>query len=87
MSYRVWVVASSSIGTVEGLKDQLGMCRWNYTIRSLQRHVGTSMRSFSEAAGGSGVGCDVEKRTGSRAEESFNKVMDLSCWGPNTLRF
>uniref|UniRef100_A0A7N0V2D6 Wound-responsive family protein n=1 Tax=Kalanchoe fedtschenkoi TaxID=63787 RepID=A0A7N0V2D6_KALFE len=87
MSYKAWVVATS-IGAVEALKDQLGVCRWNYAIRSLQQHARNNIRSLRqgrrmETESGAWY---VEKRAG-RHEESFQKVMELSCWGPTTARF
>lgn len=85
---RAWVVASS-IGAVEALKDQLGVCRWNYALRSLQQHAKSNIRSYIQAkklssASSAAVSQQVKKRT---KEESMRKVMDLSCWGPNTARF
>ncbi|KAI3828259.1 hypothetical protein L1987_02357 [Smallanthus sonchifolius] len=95
---KAWIVAAS-IGAVEALKDQ-GVARWNGPLVELQQHAKTKLLSSccnatvdrssrslitgskyysSSAAGGYGV-----KR---RSEESMNKVMDVSCFGPNTVRF
>lgn len=86
-STKTWIVASS-IGAVEALKDQLGVCRWNYTLRSMQQHVKNNLGSYTHtrklsSASSSAVSNKV-KRT---KEESIRKVMDLNCWGPTTIRF
>ena len=89
---KAWIVAAS-IGAVEALKDQ-GICRWNYTMRSLHQHAKNNLRSVSQAKNVSSasssrkgfeenIGCDNTKKT----EDSIKKVMDLSCWGPTTVRF
>ncbi|KAJ6298041.1 hypothetical protein OIU76_019214 [Salix suchowensis] len=44
---KAWIVAAS-IGAVEALKDQ-GICRWNYTIRLLQQHAKSNIRSFTQS--------------------------------------
>ncbi|CAK8535184.1 unnamed protein product [Lathyrus sativus] len=84
---KAWVVASS-IGAVEALKDQLGVCRWNYTFRSLHQHAKNNIRSYTQAkklsSSSSAAVSDKVKRT---KEESMKKVMDLNCWGPSTARF
>ncbi|KAG2371886.1 uncharacterized protein HKW66_Vig0240070 [Vigna angularis] len=92
-STKAWVVASS-IGAVEALKDQLGVCRWNFALRSLQQHAKNNIRSygkptkFSSAASSASVPTSAAvAHKVNRTEESMGKVMDLGCWGPNTIRF
>ncbi|XP_073004051.1 uncharacterized protein [Typha latifolia] len=76
-----------SVGAVEALKDQAGLCRWNYAIRSLNQRAkkSSNMGSFSQAKR---MSCAVDRRKGvdeqaKKAEESLRTVMYLSCWGPN----
>ncbi|KAL0306464.1 UNVERIFIED_CONTAM: hypothetical protein Scaly_1228300 [Sesamum calycinum] len=95
-----WIVAGS-IGAVEALKDQ-GVCRWNYVLRSIQQHAKNRVQSYyhthvvhhpkpsssSSSAGGmvaQRMMRDFEKVQ--KTEKSLNRVMDLSCWGPTTVRF
>ncbi|KAF9672879.1 hypothetical protein SADUNF_Sadunf11G0090200 [Salix dunnii] len=97
---KAWIVAAS-IGAVEALKDQ-GICRWNYTLRSLHQHAKNNVRSFSHskisasssgsssstaAAAAAAVSNEIQKAKMKRREKSLEKTMDLSCWGPSTSRF
>ncbi|KAK6269864.1 hypothetical protein POUND7_006969 [Theobroma cacao] len=84
---KVWVVAAT-IGAVEALKDQ-GICRWNYTIRSLHQHIKNSIRSFEHQARmlSPSSSAAASNKLMSKSEERMRKVMDLSCWGPSTIRF
>ncbi|KAI0505066.1 hypothetical protein KFK09_016026 [Dendrobium nobile] len=87
-----WIVAAS-ISAVETLKDQGGLCRWNYTMRSLHQKAKKEMGSFSQARRTPSSSSSSSLMDGSivntrgeqakKAEESFRKVMYLSCWGPN----
>ncbi|CAN4104885.1 unnamed protein product [Withania somnifera] len=70
-SRRAWIVAAS-VGAVEALKDQAGLCRWNYPLSCLAQHtkkLSSSLIASSDKA--------------NQSEESLRKVMYLSCWGPN----
>ncbi|KAL5736182.1 hypothetical protein ACOSQ2_030970 [Xanthoceras sorbifolium] len=90
---KAWIVAAS-IGAVEALKDQ-GICRWNYTIRSLDQHLKNNLRSFTQVKNFSSSSSSSSKKVYEekgrkkmkKSEDSFKKVMDLSCWGPSTVRF
>ncbi|KAK7244412.1 hypothetical protein RIF29_39233 [Crotalaria pallida] len=80
-----WIVASS-IGAVEVLKDQLGVCRWNYALRSLQQHVKNNIRSYNQARKlSSASSAAVSNKIKRTKEESMKKVMELNCYGPNTI--
>ncbi|XP_073004038.1 uncharacterized protein [Typha latifolia] len=80
------LLIAASVGAVEALKDQAGLCRWNYAIRSLnQRAKSSSVGSLSQAKR---MSYAVDRRKGvdkkaKQAEESLRTVMYLSCWGPN----
>ncbi|OVA05617.1 Protein of unknown function wound-induced [Macleaya cordata] len=89
---RAWMVAGT-VGAVEVLKDQVGICRWNYAIH---QHTKNPVRSFSQAnrvlscpssSSSSVIPEKILKRDGEekmkQSEESLRKVMYLSCWGPN----
>ncbi|OVA07992.1 Protein of unknown function wound-induced [Macleaya cordata] len=90
---RAWMVAVS-VGVVEVLKDQAGICRWNYALRSIHQHTKNNViRSFSQAKRVSSPAAssvirkkmvrEEEKEKMKQSEESLRKVMYLSCWGPN----
>ncbi|KAG6755336.1 hypothetical protein POTOM_041157 [Populus tomentosa] len=94
---KAWIVAAS-IGAVEALKDQ-GICRWNYTLRSLHQHAKNNIRSFTRSkilasssssrspSAAAAVSNEILKAKMKRRETSLEKTMNLSCWGPSTARF
>ncbi|KAJ6314156.1 hypothetical protein OIU78_017754 [Salix suchowensis] len=98
---KAWIVAAS-IGAVEALKDQ-GICRWNYTIRLLQQHAKSNIRSFtqskimasSSSSGSSSSSTEAAaaavsnemRKANMKRKKSLEKSMNLSCWGPSTTRF
>ncbi|KAF3527004.1 hypothetical protein F2Q69_00047885 [Brassica cretica] len=45
---KAWLVAAT-IGAVEASKDQLGLCRWNYMIRSVNQRIRNNVRSATQA--------------------------------------
>jgi len=84
---RAWMIALST-GGVEALKDQLGVCRWNHSFRSLHQHAKNNIRSYIKAKKfSSASSVAVSNKVKRTKEESVRKVMDLSCWGPSTSRF
>ncbi|KAH1098616.1 hypothetical protein J1N35_015537 [Gossypium stocksii] len=83
-SSRAWI-AAASIGAVEALKDQ-GICRWNYTVRSVVQHAKNHVRSASPAknlSSQSSAAISKGLNKSKQSEESLRTVMYLSCWGPN----
>ncbi|RRT57532.1 hypothetical protein B296_00017242 [Ensete ventricosum] len=73
--------AAASIGAVEALKDQAGLCRWNYALRSLQQRAKSGMGSLAQSRRAASSSSIDEKAK--QSEEALRTVMYLSCWGPN----
>ncbi|KAL5736181.1 hypothetical protein ACOSP7_030656 [Xanthoceras sorbifolium] len=82
-----WVVATSSIGAVEALKDQ-GICRWNHSISSLHQHANNTINSFANASMFSASSSNIFDDKLKKSEElMMEKVVNLGCLGPSTVRF
>ncbi|XP_018437454.1 uncharacterized protein LOC108809809 [Raphanus sativus] len=84
---KAWLVAAT-IGAVEASKDQLGLCRWNYMIRSVNQRIRNNLRSAAQAnrfssSSTTAVASCKDGDKAKQAEESLRTVMYLSCWGPN----
>ncbi|CAN6241038.1 unnamed protein product [Urochloa humidicola] len=81
--------AAMSVGTVQVLKDQAGLYRWNYAFRSAQQRArgavaGTGTGGNALPSGSSGGAAAVAARRKVRQqEEELRTVMYLSNWGPN----
>ncbi|THU48461.1 hypothetical protein C4D60_Mb09t26500 [Musa balbisiana] len=82
------LIVAACVAAVEALKDQAGLCRWNYALRSLHHRAKHSIAPYSQTnrmsssidrwrKGGEGA---VERAK--RTEESMAKIMYLDCWGP-----
>ncbi|WOL08766.1 hypothetical protein Cni_G17519 [Canna indica] len=80
------LVVAASISAVEALKDQAGLCRWNYVLRSLQQRAKNNAGSLSQASRASSS-IDRRKRgdekKAKQSEEALRTVLYLSSWGPN----
>ncbi|CAN0914809.1 hypothetical protein LINGRAHAP2_LOCUS28767 [Linum grandiflorum] len=79
---KAWMVAAS-IGAVEALKDQMGFCRWNYILRSVNHYAKTNVRSISQAknmapCSSAAVVSSSRLKEAQQSEESLRKVMYLS---------
>jgi hypothetical protein len=87
--------AAMSVGTVEALKDQAGLCRGNYALRSAQQRATRGAPAGSTCGGGgnnahhslpssSSCGAAAARRKAKQQqEEELRTVMYLSNWGPN----
>jgi len=82
--------AAMSVGTVEALKDQAGLCRWNYAFRSAQQRArGAAAAGGSSGSGGGralpsgGAAAAAARRKARQQEEELRTVMYISNWGPN----
>ncbi|CAI9275506.1 unnamed protein product [Lactuca saligna] len=74
---RAWMVAGA-VGVVEALKDQ-GFARWNTTIRTIQHHAKSNLRSIAQAKiltspAAMASSKDMEEKA-KQSEESLRKVM------------
>ncbi|KAE8075851.1 hypothetical protein FH972_014538 [Carpinus fangiana] len=83
MSQTSRAFVAASVGVVEAMKDQLGICRWNHVIRSAQQNAKSHLRSFSQAKNLSSSTSAMVLSKARDSEESLRTVMYLSCWGPN----
>lgn len=86
------MVVAASMSAVEALKDQAGLCRWDYALRSLYnraaaaankavvtgRAVPVSLSSSQAAAAGRAA-----TRPRRSEKEKLHKAYHLVCWGPN----
>ncbi|KAJ8459702.1 hypothetical protein OPV22_032628 [Ensete ventricosum] len=80
------LIVAASVAAVEALKDQAGLCRWNYALRSLH---GRAKRMSSSSSSSSSSSIDQWRRGGEeaverarRTEESMSKLIYLDSWGP-----
>ncbi|KAK3199243.1 hypothetical protein Dsin_022658 [Dipteronia sinensis] len=87
------IVVTTSLATVEALKDQ-GICRWNYSIWSMHQHAKNNIKSFANAKMFSASSCrkkifdDMGNNEVKKSKEfMMEKVLNLACLGPNTVRF
>jgi hypothetical protein len=81
--------AAMSVGTVEALKDQACLCRWNHAFRSSVQQRATSRSNNSNAhhslpsSSSCGCGAAAARKKAKQQEEELRTLMYLSNWGPN----
>ncbi|EHA8588863.1 hypothetical protein COCNU_scaffold006919G000040 [Cocos nucifera] len=71
------LIVAASMGAVEALKDQAGLCRWNYALRSLHQRAKSSVGSLSQATR---MATSIERRMrrverAKRTEQTLDKIM------------
>ncbi|CAM0946762.1 unnamed protein product [Alopecurus aequalis] len=73
------LVVAATVGAVEALKDQAGLCRWGYPLRSLYRSAAAapSVRALSASL------CEARPAASSEEDRKLRKAHHLVCWGPN----
>ncbi|VAI55674.1 uncharacterized protein [Triticum aestivum] len=79
------LVVAASVGAVEALKDQAGLCRWGYPLRSLYRHAAAAPRVRALSASLSEATAAAAPRPVplSAEDAKLRKAHHLVCWGPN----
>ncbi|CAD6251802.1 unnamed protein product [Miscanthus lutarioriparius] len=79
------LVVAASMGAVEALKDQAGLCRWDYALRSLYRRAAAPRIHALAAALWDSVSVPPASRPPSAAADAarMRKAYHLVCWGPN----
>ncbi|CAL9168929.1 unnamed protein product [Musa hybrid cultivar] len=86
---RACLVVTASMSAVEALKDQAGLCRWNYVLRSLQQRTNNKTVGSLSQAKRTSSSIDTRREwqaadaKAKQSEEALRTVVYLSCWGPN----
>ena len=78
------LVVAASMGAVEALKDQVGLCRWDYALRSLYRRAAAPrIRALSAALSDPAAAGLPRPPPPAAADARMRKAYHLVCWGPN----
>lgn len=84
------LVVAASMSAVEALKDQAGLCRWDYALRSLYNRaaaankvVGTGRAVPVSLSSSQAAAAARAARPRRSEEEKLHKAYHLVCWGPN----
>ncbi|RZS16863.1 hypothetical protein BHM03_00048929 [Ensete ventricosum] len=76
------LIVAASVAAVEALKDQAGLCRWNYALRSLHGRAKRMSSSSSSSIDQWRRGGEEAVERARRTEESMSKLIYLDSWGP-----
>ena len=77
-------VVTASMSAVEALKDQAGLCRWDYALRSLYRRAAAPrIRALSAALSDPAAAGLPRPPPAAAADARMRKAYHLVCWGPN----
>uniref|UniRef100_A0A0E0JVV0 Uncharacterized protein n=1 Tax=Oryza punctata TaxID=4537 RepID=A0A0E0JVV0_ORYPU len=76
------LVVAASMGAVEALKDQAGLCRWDYALRSLYLRAAAVAARTPRAAPLSNTAA-AARPAAEVGDVRLRKAHHLVCWGPN----
>ncbi|XP_062217253.1 uncharacterized protein LOC133917366 [Phragmites australis] len=78
------LVVAASMGAVEALKDQAGLCRWDYALRSLyHRAAAPRIQALSAKLSDSMAAAPAGELPRTKQDARMRKAYHLVCWGPN----
>lgn len=83
------LVVAASMGAVEALKDQAGLCRWDYALRSLYHRAAAPRihalsAALSDSVAAAAAEAELPRGRPAAAEDArMCKAYHLVCWGPN----
>jgi hypothetical protein len=85
------LAVAASMGAVEALKDQAGLCRWDYVVRSLYHRAAapriqalSARLSDAVSATPAAERCRASAdRPSSVVDARMQKAYHVVCWGPN----
>lgn len=80
------LVVAATVAAVEALKDQAGLCRWNYALRSLHHRAKRSVMEVSAQQAKKPSRGEAERAAkrdrSKRTEESLSRIIYWDAWGP-----
>ncbi|KAK3152188.1 hypothetical protein QOZ80_2BG0155630 [Eleusine coracana subsp. coracana] len=82
------LVVAASMGAVEALKDQAGLCRWDYALRSVYHRAAAPRiqalaATLSDSVAPAAQRCRASAGRPAAADARMRKAYHLVCWGPN----